>query len=295
MYTRNDIANDLRNLGLAGGDIVLVRAALKATGAVDGIPAQTLIGALLDVIGGSGTILGLSHTATSKPSEKEAVFRRDTPCVSGGFAAALLDWKGSYRSRHPTNSIVAIGHDAESLLRDHDETSTCFGPMRKLVDAGAKMVLVGCVESSPGFSTVHLVYEDLNLADKSTLSGLYGSYYEKDGQIRWFSKKDVPGCSMGFGKLYPVYRQRGVLVSGKVGDAESLLIKARDAYAIEYDVISRDPTAALCDRPSCFSCRGTKLFNVPGMLRYYATRPHKLPRLLRATLRRRDRQPCATD
>ena len=62
MHTQADIAKDLRKPGLARGDVVLVRVALKAIGDIDGPPAKTLIAALLDVVEESGTILGLSHT-----------------------------------------------------------------------------------------------------------------------------------------------------------------------------------------------------------------------------------------
>jgi aminoglycoside 3-N-acetyltransferase len=285
-HTRTDIARDLRNLGLATGDIALVRVALKAVGPLEGRAAEVLIDALLDVVGESGTILGLSHTEATRRSDTTTIFRRDAPSVTGGFVAAMLGHEGAHRSLHPTNSMVAIGRDAESLLEGHDETSTCFAPMRRLIHADAKMLLLGCIESSPGFSTVHLVYEDMGLATKSLMSGLDGSYYEKDGELRWFSKRDVPGCSMGFGHFYPLYRQQQVLSSAKVGDAESMLIGCRDAYEIEFAAVKQDRTISLCDNPDCLSCRGSKLFNLADMPRFYATRPRMLAGLLRAQAQR---------
>lgn len=286
-YTRDGLAGDLRNLGLGAGDVALVRVAMKAIGRpAEGRPTDVLISALLDVVGDDGTILGLAHTEAVERRDRSAVFRRDTPCITGGFAAAMLEWKGAYRSRHPTNSMVGIGRQAESLLEDHGPNSTCFGPMRKLIDADAKMILIGCVESSPGFSTVHLVYEEVGLAHKCLLSGLYGSYYEHDGEVRWFSKRDVPGCSMGFGNFYPLYRERGVLAAGTVGDAESMLIRCRDAYEVEFDAVSVNPRISLCDQRDCFSCRGTKLFNISDMPRFYAAHPRALADLMRAELRR---------
>jgi Aminoglycoside N3''-acetyltransferase len=285
MLTPADLTRDLRALGLASGDIVLVRVGLRALGQVEGRAADSLIEALLAVVGEDGTIVGLSHTAAMQRSDREGVFRRDTPVVTGGFAAAMVDRADAYRSRHPTDSMVAIGRDAERLLEDHDEGSTCFSPVRRLIEVGAKTVLIGCVESGPGF-TVHFVYEELGLAHKSLLSGAYGAYYEKDGKRCWFSKRDVPGCSMGFGNFYPLYRERGVMASGKVGDAESMLIACRDAFETEYEAITRDPRVSLCDRPDCLSCRGSKLFNLRDMPRFYARRPWMLAFILRAQLRR---------
>jgi aminoglycoside 3-N-acetyltransferase len=285
-HTREELASQLRELGLASGDTALVRVALRAIGPVEtGSSAAVLIEALLDVVGGNGTILGLSHTKAAR-RPVGPTFTRDTPPITGGFVAAMLGWEGAYRSSHPTNSMVGIGRDAASLLDDHDETSTCFAPMRLLIEADAKMLLIGCIDSSPGFSTVHLVYEDLGLATKSLVGGLDGAYYDRDGERRWFSKGDVPGCSMGFGHLYPLYRERGVMSSSDVGDAASLLIGCRDAYEIERAAIERDPKIALCDDPDCLSCRGTKFFNVSDMFPFYGRRPRMLAGLLRAQAQR---------
>jgi aminoglycoside 3-N-acetyltransferase len=286
MHTSATIANDLRKMGLVKDDVVLVRAALKALGKVDGKIAQVLIEALLCVVGENGTIIWLSHSKSSKHSQNQNVFRRDTPCITGGFAAAMLNWPGAYRSAHPTNSMVAIGSNAKSILRDHDEKATCFGPIRKLIDINGKMMLIGCIESSPGFSTVHLAYEELGLAEKSTMRGLLGAYYEKNGQVHWFAKNDVPGCSMGFGNFYPLYLKRGVLKSGRVGDAESMLIRAQDAYPIEIDVIRKNPRFSLCSRSNCFLCRGTKLFNFRDMIIFYLRNPLKLKHLVHVAVHR---------
>ncbi len=265
---------------------MLARSALKSLGKVDGNAAQLLIEALLSVVGETGTVLGLSHSAISTRLARWNVFHRNAPCTTGGLASALLSWPGALRSKHPTNSMVAIGRDAEVLLRGHDETATCFGPIRKLIDANGKMMLVGCVESSPGFSTVHYAYEELGLAEKSIQRGLRGAYYERDGRTYWFAREDVPGCSMGFSNFYPLYRERGVLVCGKVGDADSMLVRAQDAYPIELSEIRRDPRISLCQNPGCFSCRGTKLFNTQDMFRFYRTHPLKLPHLAHAAAHR---------
>jgi aminoglycoside 3-N-acetyltransferase len=285
-YTREQLANQLRELGLASGNIVLVRVALKAIGPVEGGSSATvLIEALLDVVGEDGTIFGLSHTEAGR-RQVAPTFTSETPAITGGFVSAMLGWHGAIRSSHPTNSMVGIGRDAVSLLEGHDETSTCFAPMRRLIVADAKMVLIGCIDSSPGFSTVHLVYEELGLATKSVVGGLDGAYYERGGERRWFSKRDVPGCSMGFGHLYPLYRERGVVSSAHVGDAASLLVGCRDAYAIERAAIEDDPKISLCDDPDCLSCRGTKLFNLSDMFPFYARHPRMLVGLLRAQAQR---------
>jgi aminoglycoside N3'-acetyltransferase len=188
----------------------------------------------------------------------------------------LVDDPAAARSEHPTNSFVALGPLAEDIAGDHDETSTAFHPMRALIRHRGKMLLVGCMHTSPGFSTVHLAQEDLGLATRSVLSGLIGAHYydhKRFGERRWFARADVPGCSMGFGKAYPQYEKAGLLAVGNVLAARSALIDAAAAYRVERAMLERDPTSLLCDEPACTFC-ATRTYNyraLPG----YAVRVPK--------------------
>jgi aminoglycoside N3'-acetyltransferase len=93
---------------------------------------------------------------------------------TGALPQIVLDHPASVRSKHPTNSFVAIGPNAKAIVQGHDESSTGFFPIKNLIDLGGKLLLVGCVDSSPGFSTVHRVQEDLGLADKTLMSRMRG-------------------------------------------------------------------------------------------------------------------------
>jgi aminoglycoside N3'-acetyltransferase len=290
-HTRADLAADFRAIGVAEGDIVRVTAALRVVGPVAGPRAPLVVGALLDAVGCGGTILGLSHTAVGPRGGDAPLFRPDSPCITGGLVASMLEWPGAVRSRHPTNSMVAIGPRAEEILAGHDEHSTCFGPMRRLVELDGKQLLIGLIVDGPGWSTVHLAQEELGLAWRTILGGCEGSYYEHERERRWFSKRDVPGCSMGFGNLYPLYDAAGVMRRGLIGDADSLLIACRDSYPIELDALRKNPRLPLCDDPACLSCRGTRYYNLRDWPKFYARRPRLLAGLLRARLTRsvRDR------
>jgi aminoglycoside 3-N-acetyltransferase len=268
-HSRSKLADDLTALGVRSGDVLLMRAAARAIGQTDGKAAETLIDAALDALGPSGTLVGLSFSKNvfrfrRSPAQ---IFTRSAPVTSGGFAAAMVARPNAVRSLHPTSSFVAIGAQAAELLEGHGPSTESFFPMERMISLDGKMVLIGCVASSPGFSTVHRVQENLGLSTRTFLSGLFGAYYEQDGERRWFSRRDVSGCSMGFGKFYSHYVAAEKLRVGTVGDAYSAFIKCRDAYAVEYPLLKANPRFALCDRPDCISCRGTRYYNlrdVPG-------------------------------
>ena len=129
------------------------------------------------------------------------------------------------------------------------------------------MLLVGCNKESPGFSTVHYVQSELGLSSKHWTRYLYDVRYERDGRnVKWTPSED-PGCSRGFDKMYPNYIRTENFITGYVGSAYSILVRARKAYEVERDVLARNPLAVLCDRDDCVSCRilrGYNLTAIPG-------------------------------
>jgi aminoglycoside N3'-acetyltransferase len=190
----------------------------------------------------------------------------------------MLARDGAYRSQHPTNSFVALGRGASAFLASHDQTAACFSPVAPLMDRGGKMLLLGCEVSSPGFSTVHLAQHRLGLDTRTWMSLVFGRrYYKPDGGIAWYRKRDVPGCSMGFSRFYPVYRDRGLLREGRIGAANGMLIEARAAFEVELAQLQNDPTAALCDNDACLICRLGWFYKPIELGRYLKARRRRLP------------------
>jgi aminoglycoside 3-N-acetyltransferase len=251
------LVEDLDRLGLKAGDTVLVRCAAQSIAPGQrGLP-KTLRDALLARLGPVGTLIALTFTdiQPSWTRERRAVFKASSGTVSGGFAREMLNHPQRIRSSHPMNSIAAIGPNAELLTRGHDRSAAPFSWISRLIESKGKQLLIGCVDRSPGFSTVHYNQEVLNLAGRSLMSGFTGCYIELgDNQLEWAPRKIVPGCSMGFWKLYAHYVRAGVLRTGYIGAAYSVLVDADAAYAVEREVLANDPHTALCDRPDCLSC-----------------------------------------
>ncbi len=265
------LRRDLEALGIRAGDVVLVRAKVGAIGRVHGGLGQALRGALLEAVGPDGTIVSLSFTKTFPlfRLDRSYVFRDDTPTTSGALPKLLLETPGRLRSGHPTNSFVAVGPRAAEILAGHDETSSCFLPMERIIALGGRQLVVGCVDSSPGFTTVHWAQHRLGLSTRSLLRNRVGVLYERDGQARLFRRRDIGGCSHGFSRLYADYVRTGLLRTGFVGKAYSICIDAAPAHALEEDLLRRDPTCVFCERPLCVFCRGSWLYNKRDMLSFY--------------------------
>ena len=184
----------------------------------------------------------------------------------------MLSHPESYRSTHPTNSYVAIGENAKYILGEHNENSKCYTPISKLLELDGKMLLVGCVDSSPGFTTIHYAQEVLGLTEKSFLKNLKGIQYKDRNTIKKFLRKDYGGCSRGFKKFYSLYMKKRILERLKVGDAPSLIIDANKAYELELETLRERPNYLLCDEPLCFSCRSTWKNNKKDIIPYWISR-----------------------
>src|SRR4051812_50228613 len=89
--TLETLIDDLHGLGLGEGDAVVMRCATRPIAPGAKGTAALLLDALLQVVGPTGTVVGPTHTALQKASEKRplTVFSDDAPTTAGGFGAAV--------------------------------------------------------------------------------------------------------------------------------------------------------------------------------------------------------------
>ena len=159
-WTRRLLRDHINAIGLHAGDAVMVHASLRSVGPIINGP-DSLIGAILDVIGCEGTLLcyvnweqqyedALDETGHVPDSLKIDIPPFD-PVSSrasrdhGVFAEFVRTTPGAKRSRNPGASVVAIGGQAEWFTADH---SLDYGygpgsPFEKLVSVAGKILMIG--------------------------------------------------------------------------------------------------------------------------------------------------------
>jgi aminoglycoside N3'-acetyltransferase len=271
----DDICQDLWRLGISEGDTILVRADLGKVGRIKG-GSKAFIEALLCAVGKQGTLVSLAFTSgysllNIKQSRNDEVFTAQSKSYAGSLPNAMLSWPGSKRSLHPMCSYVAIGKDADIVTRGHDEKSLAYEPIRRVIELNGKNVLIGCVSSSPGFTTAHLAESDLGYLRKLPIfPRLRCKHYQsKDGSVKVFRRRDPGLCSASFYKFYSHYVLQGVLCTGLVGSAYSIAAPSHDCYKIEYELLKANQKFNLCDSPNCFVCnagRWDQVHMLPGFL-----------------------------
>ena len=233
----------------------MIRAGLAAVGKVD---RYSFIQALLNVVGAEGTIISLAFTQGAYPwrLSQVPIFTRETPSFAGALPNTMLRHPESHRSMHPQCSYVAIGNHAQYLTSEHGPTSGAYEPVRKVIELKGKMMLVGCVYSSPGFTTAHLAEFDLGLTSRVIAPWLCQSrYVASDGSVKVFKRGlDIGFCSESFWKFYSHYIRNEVLIAGFVGKAYSICANAERCYRVERSLLEKNPRFNVCDSADCVKC-----------------------------------------
>lgn len=256
--SKERIVTDLTGLGVRSGDHVGVGISFKSIGNVSGGPT-TFIEALLEVVGGAGTIMVPTYSQFFRLSELKSgegqsfVFdHRSTPGYTGVVAETIRKHENATRSRHPTNSVAALGRLAHFLTEGHDERARAYMPYSRLAEADGKVLCVGI-----GDRLVGIRHEAQHLA------GLLGvvplkrgvKYQGEDGRIDLFIRNDVGGCVRKLPKLVPELRKMGYVTDGSVGNAEATLSDAKAVLRAMTDRLRDDPTLNLCGDIYCIWCR----------------------------------------
>jgi aminoglycoside 3-N-acetyltransferase len=255
--SKEQIAEDLKSVGVREGEHLGVALSFRSVGRVEGGP-DSFIDAILDVIGPNGTLMMNTYTSLHFISGLRAGYSspifdyESTPCRTGIVPETFRKRPGVIRSRHPMCSIAALGNQANYLTDGHDEAASPFSPYSRLAEIGGKVLYVGL-----GDRLVALRHEAQNLAGLLNIVPLEaGAFYiNKLGEPELFSARNVFGCTRSLPKLVPFLREAGLITDGKIGNAKSILIPAKETLSAMSTLLRDDPTLNLCDKLSCIWCR----------------------------------------
>ena len=229
---KNEIIEDLKDLGLVSGDIVLLHSSLASIGHVEGGP-DAVIDAFLEVVGPEGTLAVPVFGAL------------------GILTATLQSRETAVVSNHPNAKVAAIGKDADAICADHWDAETAHGddtPYLKLANLGGKVCMLGVDQDRN--TTLHSVEALLRLPYLKTLtSTLVTDEGEESKDFPFF-----PGPHRDFIGLERYLRDSGKMTTGKVGNAVVKLMKSSDMIDVCCEIGEKNPAFCLCDNPNCQAC-----------------------------------------
>jgi aminoglycoside 3-N-acetyltransferase len=242
------IDDDLRSLGLGAGDRVVVHSSLRAVGRVEG-GADTMVDALLDVLGPEGLLVVPTFTYTTRRFDPAVV-----PGRTGALAETVRLRAGAVRSLHPTHSVAALGAGARELCAGHEDLAATDvnSPLDRLARGGGYVLLLGVGHIAN--TTVHVGEfraraPYLDVSPRPDWPRVHE--IETGGETRVVEYDRFPGCSRAFGVVERGLRDRSAIRDGRVGRAESQLMLGEWLIEETVALLERDTRALLCSDALC--------------------------------------------
>jgi aminoglycoside 3-N-acetyltransferase len=262
LVARSRLANDLEKLGLRPGGVAMVHCRMSALGRVVG-GAETVVHALLDVVGPEGTLVAYTGWQDAPPDDLDAlgederrIYLKEHPAYDprvalssrdhGRVPEALRTWPGALHSGHPEAGVAAVGPLAGAVTSSHpyDDAYGEGTPYARLVELGGRVAMLGAPLGTA--TLVHHAEAVAKVPGKHRVS--YGMPVLVDGKRVWrtFSDIDTGEGALPYERLlggedYIEHIARSALASsagigssGPVGGGTGHLFDAREL--IEYAI-----------------------------------------------------------
>lgn len=251
VYTKEDLKEQLRQMGLKPTDTVLIHSSMKAVGEVEG-GADTVLDAWMEYFS-EGLLLLPTHT-WRQMGESYPVFDPDTEESCVGLLTNLFRKRpGVVRSLHPTHSMAAFGkHAAEYVAGEENNNTPCTpgGCYDRLRSVGGKILLVGVGHERNTF--IHSVEEVLNVPNRLTDKPYLFYVKLPDGTkkpvyMRRHYNPVQPHISEDFVKLEQAFFDREVAKRAGFGAASCILCDAKGVFEVTRQVLAPNPECLITE------------------------------------------------
>lgn len=252
------LAAELRTCGLAEGQTVLVHMAMSQLGWIAG-GAQTVVDALLEVLGTTGTLMMPTHTTSNTdPAEWQhppvpehwwqIIREQTTPYdpartptrLMGAVAELFRTYPNVIRSSHPVTSFAAHGVNAELLIHDHhlEHDTGEQSPLGRLYDLDGHVLLLGVEHWNN--TSLHLAEARANYLGKQYFRT--GTAMLVNGKREWVWYETLKTYGDDFGEIGKAFDTESGLTIPKIGNAEVRFFKQRSLvdFAVKWMEEHRD-------------------------------------------------------
>ena len=250
MYSRRELADGFRALGVAAGDTVMLHASVRAVGAIAGGPDQIHL-ALKDALSSEGTLImyascpayvdevGRGHLTQDQErelSEKLPAFDPFTARAereNGTLVEFLRTYPGSMVNQHVTRFVVWGGRAGD--LISNQPWNYAFGRgsvLDRFVNLDGKILLLGCDHDNVTF--LHYAEHIVDIPGKRVVK--FKVPVNEIGARVWREAEEFDSSGAGahpnwpdrfFARLVDTYLRRIDNSGNRVGDARAFLLDSR--------------------------------------------------------------------
>ncbi|MEF8806873.1 aminoglycoside N(3)-acetyltransferase [Natronomonas sp.] len=249
--TADDIADDLRSLGVTPGETLIVHSSVSALGWVAG-QQQAVVEGLQRAVTEAGTLVVPTHSPQFSDCERwsnppvpdawvEEMPERMPPfrpaaTPSRGVGAVpecFRTYPDTVRSRHPEYSFAAWGADAEAIVADHryDNGLGDGSPLAEVYDRSGRVLLLGVGHSVN--TSLHLAE---HRADYETDQVYHRAPVIEDGERVMVEYEDIAGDTTDFEDVGAAFESEVGITEGTVGAGDAKLLDQPDLvdFAVEW-------------------------------------------------------------
>ena len=236
IISRDRLAGQLRELGVAAGGVLLVHCAFSAVAPVEAGP-RGLIAALRAALGPEGTLAMPSFTEDDdRPFDPLT-----TPCPGMGVVAETF-WRlpGIRRSDSP-HAFAAVGPAAAAITAPHppDDPQAPDSPVGRIHELKGQVLLLGVGHDAN--TTIHLAE---SLAGVRYRRRKHVTLRGESGPVR-IDYAEIDHCCQRFELVDGWLDAEGRQLRGQVGHAEARLARSRDIVAAVLARLREDETVFL--------------------------------------------------
>ena len=243
MFTKEELKEQLSQLGMKPTDTVVIHPSMRAIGDVEGGP-EGLIDAFCEYLS-DGLLVVPTHTWDNvTPDNPYYDVGTSVPNI-GLIPRTAAFRKDGVRSLHPTHSVWAHGTDAEDYVRNEENAPSptpkgfCWD---KLADRHAKILLIGVKNDKNTF--IHSIEERLVLPDRISDKPYDIHITNQKGQTLTHpfyqqSCSKTEDISLFFGIFEKPMVEMGVQTFGKLGNATVRIVDAMGCRELLTTIFTR--------------------------------------------------------
>ena len=242
MYTKQQLMQQLDNIGVNPKGTLKVHSSYRAIGEVEG-HGDAVINTLMEYMQG-GLLVLPTHTWDCVNIRNPVMDVLYTPSNVGILTNLFRKRENVYRSLHPTHSVAAIGKDVKKFLAGEEKINTPCGQggvYYKLWERNAQILLLGVNFTCNTF--IHGI-EEWDNHGKDTISKKQTDLYTINYQGQRLHTPQYRHCALigsdTFSKLEAPSIQAGILSLGFFGDASTRLMNAKPLRELTAKILAED-------------------------------------------------------
>ena len=242
MYYKEDLLNDIKNMGISGSSTIMIHFAFSSIKNIDG-GAKVVLEAFKEYFK-DGLVLIPTHTWSFMNKDNDILDKNVANSCVGYLTNVALKDKDFVRSNHPTHSVVCYGNDKYNYIKDDDYAKTPVSPNGSFgkLKNGGYILFIGAPLSKNTF--VHSIEEEMNVGDRFT-NHIYTFYVrDNDRLLEFHMPKHYstlnPHISDNYEKLLPVMLEKGIAKRVRLLDSISYLVNAKELYILVKKILERD-------------------------------------------------------